>query len=446
MQTKILGVAVAAALVAPGLALAQSSVQIYGTVNMSGAQTKFSSVPAASGGDITKYAVNSHSSNWGIRSTESLGGGMSAWFQAEFNMQMERRTNTNDSIAQTGEGSQRNSAVGLRGGFGNVFVGTWETPWAQTFRFWDVGTISGYGPTTSIMGRRESTNSGTSYVPCTASFTGATAGTGNPTVTGVTVPLGCTSTAVQGPTAFGGANNLGYSLWRRYQNAIHYESPEWSGVQLKVAIQPNETKTNAQAGTSTAPAIPASNPSSWSASLGWTGMGGRARAFLATMQSKDWSSVGSTDGGWTFGGGYDFGVANLGASYEQYTYKTGNVTAAANGGVNIGQGIGDIKAKQWGIGLAVPVGPGKIGASYAKAKDLGIAGLDTSAKMWNIGYEWALSKRTAVSFGVAKIDNGTNQGFTWTGATGGPNGPNEASPVPNGTDQTNLFVGIRHSF
>src|SRR5579859_1633656 len=114
MQKKILGAAVAAALVAPGLALAQSSVQIYGTVHMSLNQTKFSSVPAANGGDITKYGVNSHASNWGIRSTESLGGGMSAWFQAEFNMQMERRTNDNVSIAQTGEGSFRNSGVGLR--------------------------------------------------------------------------------------------------------------------------------------------------------------------------------------------------------------------------------------------------------------------------------------------------------------------------------------------
>jgi predicted porin len=428
MQKKILGVAVAAALVAPGLALAQSSVQIYGTVNMSVAQTKFSSVPTAAGGDITKYAVNSHSSNWGIRSTESLGGGMSAWFQAEFNMQMERRTNDNASIAATGEGSHRNSGVGLRGGFGNIYIGTWETPWAQTFRMWDVGTISGYGPTTSIIGRRESTNSGTQYAATSAAGV-LTAGTGT------------TATAVQGPPAFGGTNNLGYSLWRRYQNAIFYESPEWSGVQLKLAIQPNETKSGTNG------VIPSANPSSWSGTLGWTGMGGRARAFLGTMQSKDWSSIGSTDGGYNIGGGYDFGVANLGATYEQYTYKTGSVAGLGVGGQG-GAGLGDVKAKEWAVGLAVPVGPGKIGASYAKAKELSAGGgaSGTGAKMWNLGYEWALSKRTALSFGIAKIDNDTNQGFTWTGATAGPSGAMETSPVPNGSDQTNIFVGIRHSF
>src|SRR2546428_11303773 len=77
---------------------------------------------------------------------------MTAWFQAEFNMGLERINGINDAT-----GSFRNSGVGLRGGFGNVYVGTWETPWGQTFRLWDVGTIGGWGPTTSIIGRPETT-------------------------------------------------------------------------------------------------------------------------------------------------------------------------------------------------------------------------------------------------------------------------------------------------
>jgi predicted porin len=96
----------------------------------------------------------------------------------------------------------------------------------------------------------------------------------------------------------------------------------------------------------------------------------------------------------------------------------------------------------------VPVGPGKIGASYAKAKDLEGGGVpvanDTKAKMWNIGYEWALSKRTAVGFGIAKMDNGANVGFTWTGQTNGTGGGTET--VSPGQDQRNVFVSIRHSF
>ena len=147
MQKKLLGIAVAAALAAPGLALAQSSVQVYGTVHMSLNQTKFSDAtgtPSPAPG-LTKYGVAQHASNFGLRSTETLGGGMTAWFQAEFNMLMER---TNGVIDNTG--SARNSGVGLRGNFGNVYYGTWETPWAQTFRLWDVGTIGGWGPTTEM--------------------------------------------------------------------------------------------------------------------------------------------------------------------------------------------------------------------------------------------------------------------------------------------------------
>src|SRR5947208_15077389 len=121
MQKKLLGMAVAAALAAPGLVLAQSAVQVYGTVHMSLSNTKFCSDTTGFPGE-TKFGVNSHSSNWGLRSTETLGGGMTAWFQAEFQMLMERVNGVSN-----GAGQARNSGVGLRGGFGNIYVGTWES-------------------------------------------------------------------------------------------------------------------------------------------------------------------------------------------------------------------------------------------------------------------------------------------------------------------------------
>ncbi len=417
MQKKLLGMAVAAALAAPAVALAQSAVQIYGTVHLSVMHSQFSNVPAAAGGDVSKMGVNSVASNWGLRSTETLGSGMTAWLQMEFNAQMERRNSTtaNGAIPNNGEGSFRNSGLGLRGNFGNVYVGTWETPWAQTFRFWDVGTIGGWGPVTSIIGRRETTNSGTSRN-----------GPGD-------MATGASPTFAAGATT----NNLGYPLWRRFQSAVFYESPLFSDVQFKIAYQPNENKA---AGSSGAPAVVSENPYAWSASLSWTGLGGRARAFVANMQAKDWSSVGNTDGGWTAGGGYDFGVVNVGGTYEAYTYKTGGVGQG-------GAAIGDVKAKQWAVGVAVPMGPGKIGASYARAKKLdGLPFDDTGAKMWNLGYEWALSKRTALGFGIAQIKNEANQGFTWSNITGGPEGAAEKSPLPGGTNLRNIFVSMRHAF
>src|SRR5947207_13973793 len=352
MQKKLLGMAVAAALAMPAVALAQSAVQVYGTVHLSLNQAKYTKDTAGTVNDVTKMGVTSHASNWGLRSTETLGGGMTAWFQAEFNMKMAR-----DNGVYDGDSTARNSGVGLRGNFGNAYLGTWETPWSQTFRLWDVGTIGGWGPTTSIIGRREQT--GTNPSRNCANNTGAAGQAALP----VPPICGNGSESTNGPNG-----NLGYSLWRRYNYAVFYETPLFEGVQAKVAWQPNERKSNFTAPNAAPPAGTAAtfneNPSSWSASLTWTGLGGRARAFAATMQSKDWSSIGQTDGGYTVGGGYDFGVVNVGATYEDYTYKIA---------------AGDMKAKEWGVGIAFPMGPGKIGASYATAKKLTGAGVDASA-------------------------------------------------------------------
>jgi predicted porin len=423
MQKKLLGMAVATALAAPAAAFAQSAVQVYGTAHMSFNSTKYGE--ATNGApSVSKMTVASHASNFGIRSSESLGGGLTGWVQYEFNVKMER-----DFDLSGANGSTRNTAIGLRGNFGNVYLGTWETPWASTFRLWDVGTIGGWGPTTSIIGRRETTASGPSS-NCQGIFQGGTNLT--------SAALGSTSLCYHAEGSFSG--NLGYPLWRRYGSAVFYDSPVFSGFQFKIGYQPNETKSTVTGSTdntgaaflgTTSKTLVAENPSSWSASLTWTGMGGRARAFLANMQAKDWTTIGQTDGGFTFGGGYDFGVANVGAVYETYKYK-----AAA-----------EVEAVQMALGVAIPLGSGKIGASYAIADELevgGTASTDTGAKMYNIGYEWALSKRTAVGFGYAKIDNDANINFTWTGMAPNQNGVSIGTYA--GSDVQNIFVSVRHSF
>jgi predicted porin len=217
---------------------------------------------------------------------------------------------------------------------------------------------------------------------------------------------------------------------------MFYETPVWSGLQGKLAIQPNQSKANyvaQSAATANVAAKVNENPSAWSASLAWTGMGGRARAFLANMRAKDFTAVGNTDSGYTAGGGYNFGPVDIGLAYERYSYQTAT---------------GESRAKEWAIGVAVPLGPGKIGASYANASDLsgsGSPGTNNGAKMWNIGYEWTLSKRTNLGFGIAKIDNGTTGVFTWTGSIPTQNGFTSGAAAA-GQDQTNIFVSMRHSF
>src|SRR5439155_1272640 len=152
--------------------------------------------------------------------------------------------------------------------------GTWETPMSQTFRLWDVGTIGGYGPTTTIIGRRETTSSGRAY-NCGGFVTANGGQLPDRAAAGSTI---C-GNVVDAAPALGGAGtgagaNLGYPVWRRYTQSIFYESPLFEGVQLKLAYQPNENKSDYGVNSATAPVNASgttvginSNPSSWSGSL-----------------------------------------------------------------------------------------------------------------------------------------------------------------------------------
>ncbi len=122
MQKKLLTMAVAGALAGPGLALAQSSVEVYGTVYPTFGLAKYGEgftarsfrAPAAAGGaptaatstqavpvpSMSKADVQAPSSNFGVRGREGLGGGLTAWFQIEQNAPLEREaTETSSSVS-----------------------------------------------------------------------------------------------------------------------------------------------------------------------------------------------------------------------------------------------------------------------------------------------------------------------------------------------------------
>ena len=434
MQKKLLTLAVAGALTAPGLALAQ--VEVYGFVNMSVGQFKYSEptqVGVLNGvGSVSKMDVASHASNYGIRGRESIGGGQTMWFQIEQNAPMERSNNVAITPAS------RNSAVGIQGGWGNVFIGQWTTPWADLDALWGVGSVGGWGPITSIIGRRETT--GSAPLPnC---------------VNGHTSPAPSVCDAVE---AGGG---VGHAFWRRASQSVHYQSPVFSGFQGKVMYQTNDGKsTTTNGGTIVA------NPSMFSASVTWAGMGGRVRVGAAIDSHKEFTTQGKTDSGYRITGGWNFGFMDVGLAYEAMTYK-------ATGG--------DCDAKQYGVGVAIPVGQGAIRASYAIAKDIkgeyvtatpinpgGFGATtcalvpaavvndvsDNGAKTWTIGYEHRFSKRSSVGFGYAAIENDPASVLTWTGApttqTGGGAGIAGQSvantPLP-GSDPSTFFVNFLHRF
>ena len=413
MQKKFLTLAVASALAAPGLALAQSSVEVYGDIHMAFGHWNYGQSAGGIAG-MTKWDVANGASNFGLRGRESVGGGMTAWFQVEQNAPLERSNN------QAIKPASRNSAIGLQSGWGNVFMGQWTSPWADLDGLWAVGTVGFWGPVTSIIGRRETT--GTAPNPNCSNALGAP---------GAPVPA---DVLAGGPVcdAIEAGGGVGHPFWRRLSQAVFYQSPVFSGVQFKLAIQTNEGRSaSAVATTGLTVLTTSSNASMWSSSLQWSGMGGRARVGLAIDRHKDFSLVGATDSGYALKGGYDFGVINVGAAFERMTYRSA---------------AGDVRARQWGIAADFPIGTGSVKGSYSSASDLqGGAGFaDSGAKQWNLGYEHRFSKRTNVGVGYAKIDNDSTAGFTWTGAPPNQGGANN-SPLVGG-DVATIFLSMRHRF
>jgi predicted porin len=410
MHKKLLGLAVAGALAAPVAALAQ--VEVYGTIHMSINKMKYGE---GTGGVPSKSAwdVASHASNVGVRGRENVGGGQTAWFQVETNAAMERSNN----VAHTSNFASRNSAVGMQGAWGNVFLGQWTTPWADLDSLWAIGNVATYGPVTSIIGRRETT--GAAPNPNCANTGSGIGG----------VPGGsCDSVEAGG--------GVGHPFWRRISNSIHYQSPVMGGAQVKVAYQTNQDK-------ATTGVI--ADPQMWSASVSWSGMGGRLRVGAAYDAHKEFTTQGKTDDGFRVTGGWNFGFADIGVAYEQMTYKTV---------------ASDCDAKQWGVALAVPIGQGAIRASYSQADDIdgtysgaatftggscGAVGAgDNGAKQWNLGYDYRFSKRTTVGIGYATIENDAAAVFTWSGLSSSQGG--QSVNPPAGSDVSIFFINMIHRF
>jgi len=410
MQKKLLGLAVAGALAAPGAALAQ--VEVYGFISLAIQQFKYSEGTAAGNPSVSKFDVSSHGTNYGVRGRENLGGGLTAWFQIEQNAPMERSNNVAITPAS------RNSAVGFQGNWGNVFIGQWTTPWADLESLWSIGSVGGYSPSLSIIGRRETTGAAPNPNCINGHISGAPPGTAG----------GVFCDAVE---AGGG---VGHPFWRRISQSLFYYTPVFGGFQAKLAYQTNEGKANSATSVN-------ADPSMYSASVQWSGMGGRARVGAAFDSHKDFTTPGQTDSGYAVKGGFDFGIVDVGLAYEAMTYKIA---------------AGDCDAVQMGVAFAIPIGQGHIRASYAQADDLdgpatcvqanpaGSGAGDNGAKMYTLGYDYRFSKRTTVGIGYAIIENDSASTFTWTGAP--PNGGGASNGPVAGSDPSTFFISVIHRF
>jgi len=171
MKKSLIALAVMAA---SGAAMAQSSVTIWGLVDLG--------VTRGSGSIADKTAMtasNQASSQLGFRGTEDLGGGMAAhfWFESQFDFDSgnSRASSTNNQATGTSAataGTQgltfsRRSTVSVTGGFGEIRLGRDYTP-----QFWNLTAYDPFG-TNGI---------GTNLMLPSAVTVGSGGGTTGPTV------------------------------------------------------------------------------------------------------------------------------------------------------------------------------------------------------------------------------------------------------------------------
>jgi predicted porin len=328
--------------------------------------------------------------------------------------------------------ASRNTAVGLQGSWGNFFIGQWTTPWADLESLWSIGSVGGYSPSLSIIGRRETTGAAPNFNCVNGHLSGGQApGVGFTVVGGVT----SVATATICDTVEG-AGGVGHPFWRRISQSIFYYSPVFGGAQIKAAFQTNDNKSE-----SGIPGVVAADPKLWSVAVQWSGMGGRARIGAAYDRHEDYTTPNQSDTGWTVKGGYNFGIVDVGLAYEEMTYK------CASGGTGCGALVGDVKATQYGVALAIPIGQGAIRASYSAADELegpSATIVNTGANEITIGYDYRFSKRTTVGFGYAKIENDPAAIFTWTGAP--PNQTGTGLAPLAGSDPETIFLSVIHRF
>lgn len=122
-RSLILGAALAAC---AGAASAQSSVTIYGRVDVN---VQYSNKTAAFDDDITELASGGIApSIWGLRGTEDLGGGLSAFFNLEAHFQGDTGLSVGPGANPGAGGFRRQANVGLKSQWGSLTLGRQYSP------------------------------------------------------------------------------------------------------------------------------------------------------------------------------------------------------------------------------------------------------------------------------------------------------------------------------
>ena len=442
MNKKLMAVAVAGAFAVPSLAFAQfstpdgvtgsnasgSNVTIggrlnytYGYYSLGGAGNTIAGVPNTA--NVTSRqstdSFNNSESELDIKGSENLGGGLSAWFQCGSSLDV-----TGSASGQgTGGLCGRNSAIGFKGNFGNVYGGNWDTSSKMAITPFTVFAQSYPVGNSLLFNAASASDQGNIAVPTTAS---AIAQSG------------------------GGAN-----WWRRQSRLLTYITPVIQGFQASISMSAaNEQSTTQSIGSGI------QKPRLWSTGVNYTngplklGVGYEIHknynpgalvqsAVVGPTGTQTGNYAGGTDSQLVLGAQYAFmnNAVLVNAIWVNTNYQIlGNLTMSQTnwslngswniagphtirlGYVNVGSTGGT-----YGAGGAGNFAPALVGQMTAN----GGAG-NTGAKKYQFEYAYAFSKRTEVSLGIAQVKNDAQSAILI--GTGGT--------VPN-YGETQSYYGMR---
>jgi len=341
-----------AALAVVGAASAQSSVTLYGRVdvNLSSMTQSTNGVKTADNNRglemATGNAQGQTGARWGLKGTEDLGGGMSAMFMLENGFAADNAT-----LQQVGRIFGRQAYVGLGGGFGTVTLGRQYTPLDGIWGSYDA---QGYNTT----------------APVSFTFQNGPQNYGS-------------SAAVVGVH-----NDTG-----RVSNAVMYATPNISGLTASIMWAPGENKN---------PVTGVGATRYWGGSVQYNngplglGLGYENSNFKTAAATTSMSDV-ALGAQYNFGpaavyGLYNRGRSNLAAGTLLGTNTTNGIAAGA-GGLATGPGVD----KGWDIGVKVPMGAFTFATSYAREVTTATGAVaEGKNTAWGAQVNYALSKRTQV--------------------------------------------------
>ncbi|GAB3651909.1 porin [Ramlibacter alkalitolerans] len=405
MKTPI-ALAAATLAAACGPALAQSSVTLYGTIDLGilsinhVSASRLGYVPSgADGGRATQMKDGGiGASNWGLRGREDLGGGLAATFQLQGNINAKDGTTGGPNSAAGTSFFNQFSTVGLAGAWGEVKVGRQVSPMYYAMASTDARGARYFG---SMLTGLVALNSASGV------FAGNNS---NP--------------------AFGTIYN---------DNAIVYNAPAWNGLSLSAEYAFGDTAGSAKANSQQALAAIYANGGLRLSALWYNGYGnnlgtatalftaasGSAAAGAAAAAAAGFSPTANTNRLQSVGALYTLGAWTVSGAYMQARNPAHAVVPNGSDRLDL-----------WSVGAGWrPTPLLNVTAGYYRVKDKRNVG--NHASQLAVGAEYALSKRTLLYAEGAVVRNaGANMNFS----------PVYATPVPADTNVHAVMAGIRHTF